>query len=51
MNWISSGEYVINQKNENNLSALNEHFENNTGKEITDQLRTSLIHFLQMKKK
>jgi two-component system, chemotaxis family, sensor kinase CheA len=51
MKWINSGEYVINQKKENNLSALNEHFENNTGKEITDQLRTQFDSFLAEEKK
>ena len=52
MNWITnSGEYVINQKKENNIAALNEHFENNTGKEITDQLRTQFDSFLAEEKK
>ena len=52
MEWISnSGEYVINQKKENNIAALNEHFENNTGKEITDQLRTQFDSFLEDQKK
>ena len=52
MKWISSsGEYVINQKKENNIAALNEHFENNTGKEITDQLRTQFDSFLAEEKK
>ena len=52
MNWItSSGEYVINHKKENNISALNEHFENNAGKEVTDQLRTQFDSFLTEEKK
>ncbi|MBZ5751246.1 CHASE3 domain-containing protein [Metabacillus rhizolycopersici] len=52
ISWISnSGEYVINHKKENNISALNEHFESNTGKEVTDQLRTQLDSFLAEEKK
>jgi two-component system, chemotaxis family, sensor kinase CheA len=52
ISWISnSGESVINHKKENNISALNEHFENNTGKEVTDQLRTQLDSFLAEEKK
>ncbi|MFO1445155.1 CHASE3 domain-containing protein [Bacillus sp. Bva_UNVM-123] len=47
MKWISSsGDYVINQKKANNVSGLNEHFEKNIGKNITDQLRTQLDSFI-----
>lgn len=49
--WIAtSGEYVINHKKENNIAAVNEHFENNTGKKTTDQLRTQLDSFLTEEK-
>ena len=51
MNWITnSGEYVINHKKQNNIAALNEHFENNKGKEITDQLRTQFDSFIAEEK-
>ena len=41
LSWITnSGEYVIQQKRANNVTALNEHFDNNTGKKRTDQIRT-----------
>ena len=47
MTWMEkSGEYVVNQKKANNTAALNEHFEKNIGKKVTDQLRTQLDSFL-----
>ncbi|WP_157273205.1 ATP-binding protein [Neobacillus bataviensis] len=51
MTWIEkSGEYVINQKKANNVEALDEHFTKNTGKKLTDQLRTQLDSFLTNEK-
>ena len=52
VNWIrDSGEYVINQKNENNVSALNEFFEKKTGKNHMDEIRTQFDSFLANEKK
>ena len=52
LNWISnSGEYVINQKGENNVSALNEFFEKKTGKNNMDEIRTQFDSFLANEKK
>ena len=52
LNWITnSGEYVINQKNENNVSALNEFFEKKTGKNHMDEIRTQFDSFLANEKK
>jgi len=52
LNWqANTGEYVINQKKANNETALNKHFEKNTGKKVTDQLRTQLDSFLSAEKK
>src|SRR4051812_17583345 len=51
MNWISnSGEYVINQKKVNNVSALNEYFEKKMGKKVMDQIRTQFDSFLENEK-
>ncbi len=51
ISWItSSGEYVINAKKANNQSLLNQHFAENKGKKITDQLRTQLDSFLTNEK-
>ena len=51
-NWITNaGEYVINQKNDNNVSALNEYFENKTGKKHMDEIRTQFDSFLENEKK
>ncbi|MFJ7726071.1 CHASE3 domain-containing protein [Neobacillus sp. NPDC097160] len=52
MNWqTNSGEYMINSKKANNETAINQHFEKNTGKKVTDQLRTQLDSFLANEKK
>ena len=52
LNWIrDSGEYVINQKDENNVSALNEFFEKKTGKNNMDEIRTQFDSFLANEKK
>ncbi len=52
LNWVTnSGEYVINQKNENNVSALNEFFEKKTGKTHMDEIRTQFDSFLANEKK
>ena len=52
LNWVTnSGEYVINQKSENNVSALNEFFEKKTGKNHMDEIRTQFDSFLANEKK
>ena len=52
LNWVTnSGEYVINQKSENNVSALNEFFEKKTGKNNMDEIRTQFDSFLENEKK
>ncbi|MEH7082274.1 CHASE3 domain-containing protein [Neobacillus drentensis] len=52
MSWMAnSGEYVINAKKNNNQSALDEHFKKNTGKRMTDQLRTQFASFMASEKK
>ncbi|WP_190284773.1 CHASE3 domain-containing protein [Bacillus sp. S3] len=52
ISWLAnSGEYVINHKKADNTAALNEHFDKNTGKKVTDQLRTLLESFLATEKK
>jgi two-component system, chemotaxis family, sensor kinase CheA len=52
VDWITnSGEYVINAKKENNMRLLNQHFAENKGKNITDQLRIQLQSFLATEKK
>ncbi|MFZ7943207.1 CHASE3 domain-containing protein [Neobacillus sp. 19] len=52
MNWqANAGENVINLKKADNTKALNEHFDKNIGKKITDQLRTQLDSFLAIEKK
>ncbi|WP_042374917.1 CHASE3 domain-containing protein [Neobacillus jeddahensis] len=51
LSWVTNtGEFVINQKRSNNTASLNEHFANNTGKKLTDQLRTQLDSFLATEK-
>ncbi|MEH7011263.1 CHASE3 domain-containing protein [Neobacillus niacini] len=51
MNWItSSADYVINQKKINNQTALDEHFKNNKGKKMTDELRAHFDSFLESQK-
>ncbi|WP_231507870.1 CHASE3 domain-containing protein [Bacillus sp. UNC41MFS5] len=52
MSWMTnSGEYVINAKKANNQTALDQHFKKNTGKRMTDQLRTQFDSFLASEKK
>lgn len=52
MSWMTnSGEYVINAKKANNQAALDEHFKKNTGKKVSDQLRTLFDSFLASEKK
>ncbi len=52
MNWISSsGEFVINQKRENNVSALNEFFEEKKGKRVMDGIRTQFDSLIENEKK
>ena len=52
LNWVTNaGEYVINQKSENNVSALNEFFEKKTGKNHMDEIRTQFDSFLANEKK
>ncbi|WP_430708698.1 CHASE3 domain-containing protein [Neobacillus novalis] len=52
LSWVTNtGEYVINAKKANNTAALDKHFSENTGKKITDQLRTQLDSFLANEKK
>lgn len=51
-NWVAStGEYYINQKRAGNDTALAKHFQEQTGKKVTDQLRTQLTSFLENEKK
>lgn len=51
-NWITnSGEYSINAKKDNNTTLLTQHFAENKGKKITDQLRTQFDSFLTTEKK
>ncbi len=50
--WIkNTGEYVIEQKKANNQAALNQHFAENKGKRVTDQIRTQFNTFLTAEKK
>ena len=52
LNWISNGgEYVIHQKQTNNVSVLNEFFEKKTGKKNMDEIRTQFDSFLANEKK
>ncbi|MFF2447211.1 CHASE3 domain-containing protein [Neobacillus sp. NPDC058068] len=52
LSWVAnSGDYVINSKKANNAAAIDKHFAENTGKKITDQLRTQLESFLANEKK
>lgn len=52
LNWVANtGEYVINAKKAKNTAALDKHFSENTGKKLTDQLRTQLDSFLANEKK
>ncbi|MFD0826558.1 CHASE3 domain-containing protein [Neobacillus sp. M.A.Huq-85] len=49
--WIKdSGEYVIEAKKANDSAALNQHFKENTGKKLTDQLNTQFDSFLKEEK-
>ncbi|MGG1396944.1 CHASE3 domain-containing protein [Bacillus salipaludis] len=49
--WIkNSGEYVIEAKKVNDTAALNQHFKENTGKKLTDQLNTQFDSFLEEEK-
>ncbi|MFZ0446376.1 MAG: CHASE3 domain-containing protein [Bacillus sp. (in: firmicutes)] len=51
LNWVTNaGEYVINQKSENNVSALNKFFEKKTGKNNMDEIRTQFDSFLTNEK-
>jgi len=51
-NWITnSGEYTINAKKNNKTKLLRQHFAENKGKKITDQLRTQFDSFLTTEKK
>ncbi|MDQ0974509.1 two-component system chemotaxis sensor kinase CheA [Neobacillus niacini] len=48
LSWINgSAEYVVNQKKVNNQSALDEHFNKNKGKKMTDELRAHFDSFLE----
>jgi two-component system, chemotaxis family, sensor kinase CheA len=50
--WVTNtGEYSINQKRTGGENALAKHFEQQTGKKVTDQLRTQLTSFLEKEKK
>lgn len=52
LNWISeSGEYAINQKRDNDEAALNEFFQNKTGKRLMDGIRTQFDSFIENEKK
>ncbi|NYE05969.1 two-component system chemotaxis sensor kinase CheA [Bacillus niacini] len=51
MNWITnSGSYVITQKKASNQTALDEFFNNNKGKKMTDELRAHFDSFLENQK-
>ncbi|MEH7273106.1 ATP-binding protein [Neobacillus vireti] len=51
INYITgSAEYVVNQKEINNQRALDEYFQNNTGKKKTDELRKHFDSFLEHQK-
>ncbi|MFJ5759351.1 CHASE3 domain-containing protein [Neobacillus sp. NPDC093182] len=51
LNWITgSAEHVVNQKKENNQAALDEHFTENKGKKMTDELRAHFDTFLENQK-
>jgi two-component system, chemotaxis family, sensor kinase CheA len=51
-NWVANtGEYYINQKRAGNDKELAKHFQEQTGKKVTDQLRTQLTSFLENEKK
>ncbi|MCM3763988.1 CHASE3 domain-containing protein [Neobacillus niacini] len=51
-NWVTNtGEYSINQKREGKEAELAKHFGQQTGKKVTDQLRTQLTSFLEKEKK
>jgi two-component system, chemotaxis family, sensor kinase CheA len=51
LSWINgSAEYVVNQKKVNNQSALDEHFNKNKGKKMTDELRAHFDSFLEHQK-
>ncbi|WP_284036651.1 CHASE3 domain-containing protein [Neobacillus sp. 114] len=49
--WVTNtGEFTINQKKAGNEAALAKHFKEQTGKKVTDQLRTQLDSFLGKEK-
>ncbi|MGG1516300.1 CHASE3 domain-containing protein [Paenibacillus oryzisoli] len=50
-NWIASSDNVIGFKKENQITSVNEYFQQNTGKKLMDQLRTQMDTMLQMEKK
>ncbi|MEC1520676.1 ATP-binding protein [Neobacillus niacini] len=51
LNWITgSAEYAVNQKKENNQAALDEYFNKNKGKKMTDELRAHFESFLENQK-
>jgi two-component system, chemotaxis family, sensor kinase CheA len=51
-NYITiSADYVVNQKAMNNQAALDDHFNNNKGKKLTDELRSHFDSFLENQKK
>ncbi|WHY00520.1 CHASE3 domain-containing protein [Neobacillus sp. DY30] len=50
-NWVTgSAEFVVNQKNVNNQSALDKFFRENKGKKMTDELRAHFDSFLENQK-
>ncbi|MBY0145204.1 CHASE3 domain-containing protein [Neobacillus niacini] len=50
-NWVTnSAENVVNQKKINNQAALDQHFNNNKGKKMTDELRAHFDSFLENQK-
>ncbi|WP_423800090.1 CHASE3 domain-containing protein [Neobacillus sp. SAB-20_R2A] len=49
--WImNTGEYTINQKKEGNEAVLAKNFKEQTGKKVTDQIRTQMDSFLEKEK-
>ncbi|WP_338470864.1 ATP-binding protein [Niallia sp. XMNu-256] len=51
VNWVSAGgEFVITQRKENNIEALNEFFERRTGKRMMDEIRTQFDSFIDTEK-
>jgi two-component system, chemotaxis family, sensor kinase CheA len=50
-NWATnSAEYVVDQKKINNLAAMDEYFNDNKGKKMTDELRAHFESFLENQK-